>query len=140
VTFPPTHPVTRLDRVVQQLRSFADMHASELEALAAEIQGAAAESSERARTVARLQADEAQLVIDELTDIRNDLSASESAPDQADPVVLGDPAVDSPKRARWIAEQAARDEQLRRPRSRRQLLGGVPHPPPSAPPAPPPES
>jgi hypothetical protein len=139
VTFPPTHPVTRLDRVVQQLRSFADMHASELEALALEIEDSASESAQRARTVARLQADEAQLVVDELVDIRTELAGeaavSVPGPDGEDITVVGDPAVDSPKRARWIAEQAARDAQLRRPRSRRQLLGGVPHPPASAPPS-----
>jgi len=126
---------------LQQLRSFADMHAAELDTLASEIEAAVPESAQRLKTIGRLHVDEAQLVIDELLDIRTELgerdSASASEPVEGETRVLVDPAVDSPKRARWLAEQAARDEQLRRPRSRRQLLGGVPHPPPSAPPRPP---
>jgi hypothetical protein len=133
--FGPTHPVTRLERVLQQLRSFADMHASELEALALELETAQPESAARARTIGRLQLDEAQLVLDELGDIRAELAVLESE-SASEPEIGKDPAVDSPRRARWLAEQAARDEALRRPRSRRQLFGAAPHPPSSVPPTP----
>jgi hypothetical protein len=135
MTFGPTHPVTRLDRVLQQLRSFADLHAAELDALATELDSAAPDTASRLRSFRSMQTDESQIVIDELADIRAELGVSESAPVLMEPEVMKDPAVDSPKRARWLAEQAARDEALRRPRSRRHLLGGVPHPPPSVPPS-----
>jgi hypothetical protein len=134
--------VTRLDRVVQQLRSFAELHANELDLLAAQIETTDPEAAGRLRAFQQMQRDEAQLVIDEITDIRAEMSAAASKSEQEQLKVLNfeDPAVDSPKRARWLAEQAARDEQLRRPRSRRHLLGGVPRPPSSIPPGPAPEA
>jgi hypothetical protein len=133
--FGPTHPVTRLDRILQQLCSFSDLHASELDALATELEATSPDIAGRLRAFQGMQRDEGQLVVDELSDIRADLAASASKPGHTEIELTSDPAVDSPKRAKWLAEQAARDEQLRRPRSRRQLLGGAPHPPASAPPS-----
>jgi hypothetical protein len=137
--FPPTHPVTRLDRVVQQLRSFGQLHSAELEALAVELETIAPDLAGRLQAFLAMQRDDGQLVIDELADIRADMSRDASASATENRREWNDPAVDSPKRARWLAEQAARDEQLRRPRSRRHLLGGVPRPPSSIPPGPAPE-
>jgi hypothetical protein len=126
--FPPTHPVTRLDRVVQQLRSFGQLHSAELEAVAVELESIAPDVAGRLRAFQAMQRDEGQLVVEELADIRADLARGASESDSREErIPLKDPAVDSPKRARWLAEQAARDEQLRRPRSRRQLLRGIPH-------------
>jgi hypothetical protein len=128
------HTATRLDRVLQQLRSFSQLHAAELGALASDLEPIDAELSRRLRVFSETQRDETQLAIDELADVRAGFDATDEAPPALEQTMI-DPAVNSPKRARWLAEQAARDEALRRPRSRRQLLGGPPHPPASAPPA-----
>ena len=131
---PPVHPVTRLGRVIQQLRSFSDLHAGELEGLAVELDAVGAgEMAQRLRSYRDVQRDEAAMVVDELVDIQRDMASSglpsPSAPLEAPPVVPaaapGDPAVNSPKRAKWLAEQAAEAERLRQPLSRRHLFGRV---------------
>ena len=127
------HPVTRLGRVIQQLRSFSDLHAGELEGLAVELDAVGAgEVAQRLRSYRDVQRDEAAMVVDELVDIQRDMASgglpSPSAPLEAPPTVpaaTGDPAVNSAKRAKWLAEQAAEAERLRQPLSRRDLFGRV---------------
>jgi hypothetical protein len=131
-TFPPMHPVTRLGRVIQQLRSFGDLHANELEAMAQELERAgASEVAANLRVYRDVQRDEAQMVVDELVDIQNDMAAAppgqpaqpgDLPPLQPLPAAGHDPAINSPRRARWLAEQAAEAERLRQPRMRRDLL------------------
>lgn len=126
------HPVTRLGRVVQQLKSFGDLHADELEAMAADLDAAGAvEVAGRLRMYRDVQRDEAQIVVDELVDIRTDLaSAPQPDPPRADS--SGDPAINSPRRAKWLAEQAAEAERRRQPVSRRDLFRGAAPPDTSA--------
>jgi hypothetical protein len=111
------HPVTRVGRVVQQLRSFDKLHASELEALALELDAAdLGPLAAKVRAFVGLQRDEAQLVIDELMDIQGDIVAAAARP-PAEPEQAAEHAWRaSPKRAQWLAEQT-------RPRSRRELFG-----------------
>ena len=82
---------SRLERVEQQIRSFIKLHSDELE-----------------------------LMLDELTDIRRELGTlrPNAAPETA--VDPADPAANSPKRAKWLAEQARASA----PKSRRELLLG----------------
>ena len=118
-------PVTRLGRVIQQLRSFADLHASELTGLADEIESA--DVADRLRAVRDIQRDEAVMLAQELVDLQDDLvsgSSTESVPVAAG----GDPAVNSPRRAKWLAEQEAEAERLRDPISRRELFERVANP------------
>jgi hypothetical protein len=122
------HPVTRLGRVIQQLRSFADLHANELELMAGELEAAGAgEVAARLRLYRDVQRDEGQLVVDELVDIQASIASSgtNESPPPAPPLGAEgrDPAVNSPRRAKWLAEQAAEAERLRQPRARRNLLG-----------------
>ncbi len=123
------HPVTRLGRVIQQLRSFSDLHAMELETLSL---GLDEETATRLLAHRDIQRDETTMVMDELVDIQNALiSEAEAAaePAVAPPTVTpGDPAANSPKRAKWLAEQAAEAERLRQPVSRRTLFGRVAKP------------
>ena len=86
----------RLRRVEQQIRAFRELHASEL-----------------------------QLILDELTDISEQVeaekaaeSAAASGPADTATVDPSDPAASSPKRAKWLAEQ----ERKAAPKSRRELL------------------
>ena len=82
----------RLARLEQQIRAFKELHADEL-----------------------------QLVLDELADIKAELTASQGPPAEAPAETGGaDPAAGSAKRARWVAEQ----ERKTRPLSRRELLRG----------------
>jgi hypothetical protein len=84
----------RLRRVEQQVRAFKQLHESEL-----------------------------QLILDELTDIAQQVDAANAAARAsatAAPVDPADPAASSPKRAKWLAEQ----ERKSAPRSRRELLFG----------------
>lgn len=136
----PLHPVTRIGRVLQQLRSFTSLHASELDGLASELEAAGQnELAARLRVFQGLHSQEASLIVDELTDVQGDLDreGDPSAPDPVgahciapaggeaptlDPASV-DPAASSPKRARWLAEQARQAEEARRPRSRRDVLG-----------------
>jgi hypothetical protein len=115
------HPVTRLGRVVQQLRSFGDLHATELDALATELDAAGlSDLASKVRVFRDLQRDEGQLVSAELADIQSELMPVpvEDAP----PAEPGLPAADawqaSPKRAAWLAER----EKARQPKSRRDFL------------------
>ncbi|HEX8969116.1 MAG TPA: hypothetical protein VF937_14635 [Chloroflexota bacterium] len=144
-SFPPMHPVTRLGRTIQQLRSFGDLHANELEMMAQELEASGAtDLAQRLRQYREVQRDESTMVVDELLDIQTDLAAAAQAtqpgqpggqPDQPSvpgtaPVAAAsinprDPAVNSPRRAKWLAEQAAEAERLRQPRSRRDLFGRV---------------
>ena len=123
--FPPMHPVTRLGRVIQQLRSFADMHAAELDALATELESTgAAEAAARIRVYRDVQRDEGQLVVDELVDIQAEVSraAQPVEPLPEAPIAAPEPEElwkNSPKRAKWLAEQA----ELAQPRTRRELFG-----------------
>ena len=84
----------RLRRVEQQVRVFKELHQSEL-----------------------------QIILDELTDIAKQVDAERAAaasPAPARDVDPDDPAASSPKRAKWLAEQANKAA----PKSRRELLFG----------------
>jgi len=93
----------RLRRLEQQIRSFKELHTTEVSDLARKLE-----------TMTKLHADELQLILDELADI----AAEVTPPVQS--VVLADPAASSPKRAKWLAEQ----ERKTKPLSRRELLRG----------------
>ncbi len=85
---------TRLRRLEQQIRTFKELHASEM-----------------------------QIILDELADIASEFEATAAEPtDTAAPASgvftdAADPAAGSPKRAKWMAEK-------QRPVSRRELLRG----------------
>jgi len=84
----------RLRRVEQQVRVFKELHQSEL-----------------------------QIILDELTDIAKQVEAERAAaapPAKTSDVDPDDPAASSPKRAKWLAEQANKAA----PKSRRELLFG----------------
>jgi hypothetical protein len=85
----------RLRRVEQQVRVFKELHQSEL-----------------------------QIILDELTDIVKQVDAEKAAEAARAagraPVDPADPAASSPKRAKWLAEQAKKAA----PKSRRELLLG----------------
>lgn len=84
----------RLRRVEQQVRAFKELHQSEL-----------------------------QIILDELSDIVKQVDAERAAaasPAQTSAADAADPAASSPKRAKWLAEQAKKAE----PKSRRELLLG----------------
>ena len=127
------HPVTRLGRVIQQLKSFDDLHATELEGLAAELdQSGATEIAARLRLYRDFQRDESRLVVDELVDVQAEVTRL--APPPPPPLVAEgapghDPAINSPRRAKWLAEQAAEAERLKQPFSRRDFLGHPTAPP-----------
>jgi hypothetical protein len=126
------HPVTRLWRVIQQLKSFGDLHADELEKMALDLDAAGAgEVAARLRMFRDVQREEAQMVVDELVDVRADMAAQAEQPQAAEgpgSAAGGDPAINSPRRARWLAEQAAEAERRRQPVARRDLFRG-PAPP-----------
>jgi hypothetical protein len=84
--------IERLARVEQQIRAFKELHASEL-----------------------------QLILDELADIKNEVEAdSKPGVTEASAESPVDPAASSPKRAKWLADQARKSGPL----SRRELLRG----------------
>jgi hypothetical protein len=115
------HPVTRLGRVIQQLRSFDALHSGELEAMARDLEAAGApDVAIRLRIYIDMQRDEADVVVTELADIQSDISIDAPPPQQ--PESGSDPAVNSPRRAKWLAEQAAEAERLKAPMSRRDLF------------------
>jgi hypothetical protein len=120
------HPVTRLGRIIQQLRSFGDLHASELEGMAGDLDAAGAgEVAARLRAYRDIQRDEASMVVAELVDIQTDMASSQPADAPVLPAASdtpNDPAANSPRRARWLAEQAAEAERLRQPIARRNLF------------------
>jgi hypothetical protein len=132
------HPVTRLGRVVQQLKSFGDLHSDELEKMALDLDAAGAgEIAARLRMYRDVQRDEAQIVVDELVDIRAGMAsaapsetAQRSMPASAE--AAHDPAINSPRRAKWLAEQAAEAERRRQPVSRRDLFRSAAPPEPGA--------
>lgn len=127
------HPVTRVGRVIQQLRSFGDLHANELETMAQDLDAAgASDVAARVRAYSAVQRDEAQMVVDELIDIQTDMAAAASQQTEMAAEIPAaavenphDPAENSPKRAKWLAEQAAEAERLKQPVSRRELFGRV---------------
>ena len=109
---------TRLGRVIQQLRSFGELHANELEAMAVELDNAGANDlAARLRAYRDIQRDEAGMVVQELVDIQSDLP--EDAP------LSGDAVANSARYAKWLAEQQAEEERLREPLSRRELFNRV---------------
>ena len=114
------HAVTRLGRVIQQLRSFDELHSGELEALARDLEAAAPDVAVRLRIYIDMQRDESDMVVTELADIQSDISTDGPPPQETE---LGsDPAINSPRRAKWLAEQAAESERLKAPMSRRDLF------------------
>ncbi len=106
---------TRLRRLEQQIRAFRDLHTREL-----------TESAERLAAIAKLQADELQLVLDELAQLVADADARAASAATSGPTPEAgasapsdaDPAAGSPKRAKWLAEQERASHM-----SRRDLLG-----------------
>ena len=133
------HPVTRLGRVIQQLRTFGELHAGELEALAAELDSAeAVDVAAKLRIYRDVQRDEAQMIVDELVDIQADMAAAEqiatAQAEAVEPTIAlttsgsHDPAINSPRRAKWLAEQAAEEERRKQPLSRRELFSRGPKP------------
>ena len=125
------HPVTRLGRIIQQLRSFGDLHATELETMAMDLDAAgSSEVANRLRAYRDVQRDEATMVVDELLDIQRDMIGAAQPSDQPETPssVGGDPAINSPRRARWLAEQEAEAERLRQPVSRRDLFERIANP------------
>jgi hypothetical protein len=115
--------------VIQQLRSFGDLHAGELETMATDLDAAgASELASRLRAYRDIQRDEGTMVVDELVDIQSDMigAAQPNPPSEPGPAAVpGDPAANSPKRAKWLAEQSAEAERLRQPVSRRELFNRV---------------
>jgi len=103
------------------LRSFGELHANELESLAADLDAAgASDVAARLRAYRDIQRDEADMVVQELVDIQADLG------DDPLPQPTGtDPAANSARRAKWLAEQEAEAERLREPLSRRDLFNRV---------------
>ncbi len=84
--FGPLHPVTRLRRLQQQVRSFAGLHAAELSALAHELREDGHEGHAARLTAFQVLHDqEAALVLEELTDLASDLAAGAgpSSPESA---------------------------------------------------------
>ena len=126
--FPPMHPVTRLGRVIQQLRSFDDLHASELDALATQLDAAGAtDAAAKIRVFRDVQRGEGDLVVDELVDIQQAVSQAAQQtlpePDPEAPIARPEDAWrNSPKRAKWLAEEALREAEARAPRTRRDLF------------------
>src|ERR1051326_1502794 len=78
--FPPMHPITRLGRVIQQLRSFGELHSGELESLASELPE---DIAARVRIYSDVQRDEASMVVDELVDIQAALAETMPTPEPA---------------------------------------------------------
>jgi hypothetical protein len=99
----------RLQRLEQQIRAFRELHTREIAHLATTL------NAPKLDTIGRLQADELQLILDQLADIVADLT-----PKELPTATAADPAAASPKRAQWLAEQ----ERKSAPRSRRELLRG----------------
>ena len=97
--------VIRLKRLEQQIRAFRELHTREI-----------ADFATKLDAIGKLQADELQLILDQLADIVADLTPSDAKP----AATTSDPAAESPKRAKWLAEQ----ERKSTPLSRRELLRG----------------
>jgi hypothetical protein len=94
---------TRVARLEQQIRAFKELHATEL-----------------------------GLILDELAKLRAELTAMAPMPDAPDRAhtseghaeATADPAAGSPKRAKWLAEEARKEQERNAPLSRRDLLRG----------------
>lgn len=107
---------TRVRRLEVQIKAFREMHVREV-----------GEVADRLAAIAKLQAEELQLILDELADIVSAADAVAASPTAAASVdvtpgatsVTTDPAEASPKRAKWLAEQERRAHL-----SRRDLLRG----------------
>jgi hypothetical protein len=97
----------RLRRLDQQIRAFKELHVAELRDLA-----------QKHEAIATLHADELQLILDQVADIASEVEASKAPAETVAP--SQDPAASSPKRAKWLAEQARPAQ----PVSRRELLRG----------------
>lgn len=120
--FGPGHSVTRLARVRQQLRVFADLHTAELDGVVSELEAAgAAEPAARLKAYRDLHAQEAGLVLEELEDLCAELEAEAHGAGGVDAPMAqaraeeaakmaADPGASSPRRARWLAERARRHE------------------------------
>ena len=100
---PSDEIAVRLRRLEQQIRSFKELHTTEVSDLAQKLQA-----------ITKMHADELQLILDELADIASEVTT------EAPTASGADPAASSPKRARWLAEQ----ERKSKPLSRRELLRG----------------
>jgi hypothetical protein len=88
-----------------------------------------AELASRLRAYRDIQRDEAAMVVDELVDIQQDMMATMTQPlPPLDVPTGGDPAANSARRAKWLAEQEAEAERLRQPISRRELFDRVANP------------
>jgi hypothetical protein len=104
------------------------LHANELEMMAADLDATGAtDLAARLRAYRDIQRDEATMVVGELEDVQTDMINAAPPTQPADPApaaagVPGDPAANSPKRAKWLAEQEAEAERLRQPVSRRDLF------------------
>jgi hypothetical protein len=102
------------------------MHAGELEGIIGELEATGQRAAaERVRAYRDLHGQEVRLVLDELADVRADLereSQGGAEADAAEPSAAEttDPAANSPRRARWLGEQAQRPGIG--PRSRRTFL------------------
>lgn len=119
----PLHPATRLGRIQQQLRTFAELHGSELNGVVAQIEEAGLdEISSRLKAYGDLHEQEIAMVIEELADLESDLAETQAAHEEAPSTARDsvDPAEHSPKRARWLAAQQNRPPT--RPVSRRGFL------------------
>jgi hypothetical protein len=112
------------------MHSFTSLHSSELEAVAAALGAAGHEDlANRLQAYRDLHTQEAALIMDELADVQTDLErqvlggshleAERSERPQAGSSPSPTSPADSPRRARWLAEQASRAE---RPLSRRELF------------------
>lgn len=106
-------PAARLRRLEVQIRAFREMHVREL-----------GEVADRLAAITKLQADELQMILDELADIvasADEVTTKERTDASVDDTsaAVTDPAAASPKRAKWLAEQERREH-----RSRRDLLLG----------------
>ncbi len=65
------HPATRLARVLQQLRTFATLHSSELDEIISQLESKDhADLAARLRTYRDLHPQELALVLEELADVR----------------------------------------------------------------------
>ena len=73
---------------------------------------------QQVRAFKDLHVAELQLILDEVADIKREL-AEDATP--VTPATGEDPAANSPKRAKWLAEE----ERKAAPRTRRELLGGT---------------
>ncbi len=85
---------TRVARLVQQVRAVKGLHATEL-----------------------------GLILDELASLRAELAALAPAA-EAPATDPADPAAASAKRAKWLADEARKEEERKAPLSRREFLRG----------------